>query len=108
MPMRRHIPRASRKLGAEGRETEQRLVARISDLELRLQMLEARLRSTAAETHPKPVAATAPPQAQARKPRQPRRRPRCPGCMLELPEGKHGDACVWCGFRFEAVGRTFR
>ena len=37
--------------------------------------------------------------------RRRRSRPRCPGCMLELPQGRKGQSCVWCGFRFDAVTR---
>jgi len=33
-----------------------------------------------------------------------RPRPRCPGCTLELPPGRKREDCVWCGFRFDAVG----
>ncbi|MHB8874572.1 MAG: hypothetical protein ACYC8T_12865 [Myxococcaceae bacterium] len=105
--MRRHLPRATRAPGAPGRDNEQLLVARISELELRLKLLEARVRNAAAPERP-PAGQAAAPKAQARKPRPPKRRPRCPGCMLELPPGKRGDSCVWCGFRFEAVGRAFR
>jgi len=75
------------------RERE-RLAARITDLEDRLMLLEARVRRSAAEaegrrTH-KPVRVTRP-------------RPRCPGCLLELPKGRRGETCVWCGFVFSAV-----
>ncbi|RKG67751.1 hypothetical protein D7V88_40955, partial [Corallococcus terminator] len=37
-----------------------------------------------------------------------RARPRCPGCTLELPRGRRGESCVWCGFVFAAVARRPR
>jgi len=76
-----------------------KLLQRLEDLELRVKMLEARVRSTLSkagsrETVDDDVAG--------------RPRPRCPGCTLELPKGKRGDSCVWCGFQFDALGATFR
>jgi hypothetical protein len=75
------------------------LAARIADLEARLRTLEARLRVV-----------TAVAEASAPKPRRPKAsrakpKPRCPGCMLELPQGRKGDHCVWCGFMFDAVDK---
>jgi hypothetical protein len=72
-----------------------RLQARIEDLELRVKLLEARVR----------LLSTAPirPGAKERRAAHGRARPRCAGCMLELPPGKRGNACVWCGFRFDVV-----
>ncbi len=78
----------------EEREQSARLSARIADLEQRLMLLEARMRRTAAAAESprghRPVPA-------------PRPRPRCPGCLLELPKGRRGETCVWCGFVFDAV-----
>lgn len=75
------------------------LKARIEELELRVKLLEARVRSVSAQARvPQREAARA-----SRVARRQRPRPRCAGCLLELPPGRRGDACVWCGFRFEAV-----
>jgi len=79
------------------------LMARIADLEVRLQLLEARVRREAAESRQ-----AIPPDAAHSRKAEARKRPRCPGCLLELPKGRRGDACVWCGFQFDAVGGTFR
>jgi len=57
-------------------------------------MLEAKVRDV---SHRLPDAKSPAPKS---KPR-----PRCPGCLLELPPGRRGDSCVWCGFVFEAVKR---
>ena len=70
------------------------LAARIEELELRLKLMEARLRNVTAGHREGP---------QKDEPKHARPRPRCPGCLLELPRGKKGDRCVWCGFYFEAV-----
>lgn len=70
------------------------LEARIIDLELRLKLLEARVRSAASAAAPAAPKRAAKPQKE---------RPRCPGCLLELPPGRRGDSCVWCGFYFEAI-----
>ncbi|MBL8958091.1 MAG: hypothetical protein JNK82_45385 [Myxococcaceae bacterium] len=75
------------------------LRARIEDLELRMKLLEARMRAGLPQ-------ARAPQREAAQRSRAVRRqrpRARCPGCLLELPPGRKGDSCVWCGFRFEAV-----
>jgi hypothetical protein len=75
------------------------LRARIEDLELRMKLLEARVRAGFAQARaPQREAA-----ARSRAARRSRPRPRCAGCLLELPVGRRGDSCVWCGFRFEAV-----
>lgn len=77
--------------------------ARIQDLELRVRILEAKVRELRAAlkvTEVKGAARTAP----AKLPNATRRRPRCPGCTLELPPGRKREDCVWCGFRFDAVG----
>jgi len=77
----------------DGRE---RLQARIAELEQRLQLLEARVRR---------VAVTSEEKGDKSDGRTPRPRPRCPGCRLELPKGRRGECCVWCGFYFEAAPR---
>jgi len=75
--------------------------ARLQDLELRVKQLEARLRATLSAARHGPV--------KGRKVAAPvSRRPRCPGCTLELPVGRRGEACVWCGFRFDAVSGLLR
>lgn len=79
---------------------EEKLSARIADLELRIRLLEARFRASAAE-EARRRALESGKSAKAAAP--PRPRPRCPGCLLESPPGRRGDTCVWCGFRFEAV-----
>lgn len=80
-----------------------RLSARIAALEDRVRRLEARLRvESAARLSARPTAART---ASAPTPVSSRPRPRCPGCTLELPRGRRGEACVWCGFVFAAVRR---
>lgn len=71
--------------------TDQRLVARLEDLERRVTRIEARLRVALPLVRKEQAAGS-----------EARRRPRCPGCTLELPRGRRGEACVWCGFRFDA------
>jgi hypothetical protein len=84
-----------------------RLLARIEDLELRVRLLESRLRNLSGQARLSAQAGEA--VRQKREARGPaRRRPRCPGCTLELPAGRKGEACVWCGFRFDAVKRLLR
>jgi hypothetical protein len=73
---------------AKGRTTDA-LRDRVGELELRVRSLERKLKP------PSPVALKATPKG---KPR-----PTCAGCLLELPKGRRGDCCVWCGFRFDAV-----
>jgi hypothetical protein len=77
------------------------LLARIADLELRMKLLEARVRREAAETRSRGRIEVGRPVA--RVVRTPKKRPRCPGCTLELPKGRRGVQCVWCGFRFDAA-----
>jgi len=90
---------SSRKTRADVDEATQ---ARLEDLEVRVKQLEARLRATLAQARRdsgrgrKTVARPEP------------RRPRCPGCTLELPAGRRGESCVWCGFRFDAVSGLLR
>ncbi|HME92568.1 MAG TPA: hypothetical protein VKE49_14150 [Myxococcaceae bacterium] len=84
-------------------ECEERLAARIAELELRLKLLEARVRTLAADESRR-KASEGQEAGGKQKPAAPaRERPRCPGCLLELPPGRRRDSCVWCGFRFEAV-----
>jgi hypothetical protein len=71
------------------------LTSRLEELELRLKLLEARVRKVTAPQKAK----TAP---QRRRPESGKGH-RCPGCTLELPQGKRGEVCVWCGFRFDGV-----
>ncbi|MFT3836656.1 MAG: hypothetical protein QM723_06640 [Myxococcaceae bacterium] len=77
-----------------------KLLQRLEDLELRVKLLEARVRSTL-RAGPKETAGL-------EEETSSRPRPRCPGCTLELPKGKRGDSCVWCGFQFDALGANFR
>lgn len=69
------------------------LTSRLEELELRLKLLEARVRKTTAPAQKK---------SKAEKPMATSSH-RCPGCTLELPKGRRGDTCVWCGFRFDGV-----
>lgn len=84
-------------------EFHARLAARIEALEDRVRQLEVRVRGAAVVTRRVRVPAgpvrqkTAAPRTGSRPP------PRCPGCTLELPPGAKGEACVWCGFQFDAV-----
>lgn len=75
--------------------------ARITALEDRVRRLEARLALEARK--PPPVRSR--PSVSAATARAARPRPRCPGCTLELPPGRRGDSCVWCGFVFATVAR---
>jgi hypothetical protein len=72
-------------------DERQGLRLRVVALESRVRLLERRLKAPGPAL-PKEV--VSPPPAH---------RPTCPGCSLELPVGKRGQACVWCGFRFDAV-----
>jgi hypothetical protein len=94
----RHRPRVSPKQELY----EEKLSARMADLELRIRLLEARVRASAAEEARRRALEGEGGKA-AKAPVPPRPRPRCPGCLLESPPGRRGDSCVWCGFRFEAV-----
>jgi hypothetical protein len=87
------------------------LHARIAELEVRIKLLEAKVVRHAE----RPVApaqsavADRTPDSGRKPPRPARARPRCPGCLLELPKGRRGKECVWCGFVFAAVeGWVFR
>ena len=75
------------------------LLKRVEELELRVKLLEARVRATL--SHDRRAADSA---ARLRvEPRRSRPKSRCPGCLQELPPGRRGDHCVWCGFSFDAV-----
>ncbi|WNG37062.1 hypothetical protein F0U61_27835 [Archangium violaceum] len=86
-------------------EIHARLSARIEALEDRVRRLEVLVRGAvvAGRTRSSGTASgrvrrqTAAPRTGGRA------RPRCPGCTLELPPGRRGEACVWCGFLFDAV-----
>ena len=71
------------------------LAERIADLELRIKLVEGRLRQLASAQR-----SEGSPVEPARKGRP---RARCPGCHLEIPVGRRGDNCIWCGFYFSAV-----
>ncbi|QRO02239.1 hypothetical protein JRI60_26085 [Archangium violaceum] len=82
-------------------ELHARLSARIEALEDRVRRLEALVRGAAASGRAR---ASGQVRRKAAAPRVAgRARPRCPGCTLELPPGRRGEACVWCGFQFDAV-----
>jgi hypothetical protein len=93
---------ARRQLSESAEEVHARLSARIAALEDRVRLLEARLRVSA------PAASARVASRRAAEPTRTapvRARPRCPGCTLELPPGRRGESCVWCGFIFAAVSR---
>ena len=75
-----------------------RLTGRIAELEDRIRALELRVArvSRSSERLAGEKTALRPPLPSAS---------RCPGCLLELPRGRRGNACVWCGFVFSAVRR---
>ncbi|AKJ03654.1 Hypothetical protein AA314_05280 [Archangium gephyra] len=82
-------------------ELHARLAARIEALEDRVRQLEVRVRGPAVARR---VRAQGPVRRKTAAPRTSSRpSPRCPGCTLELPPGPKGEACVWCGFQFDAV-----
>ena len=82
-------------------ELHARLAARIEALEDRVRQLEVRVRGAAVVRR---VRAPGPVRQETAAPRtRSRPHPRCPGCTLELPAGRKGEACVWCGFQFDAV-----
>lgn len=90
MPARRARPaRTPTKPPAE----PSRLLGRLRELEERVVALEARLTLQAEPGI----------SARAGSGRLAQKRRRCPGCLLELPKGRRGPSCVWCGFYFEAV-----
>lgn len=84
-------------------ESHERLSARIQALEDRVRRLEARLLRVRAAPPSAPSVKGGSRPAKGGKPGP--SRPRCPGCTLELPRGPRAEACVWCGFLFEAVRR---
>lgn len=80
-------------------ELHARLAARIKALEDRVRQLEVRVRGAAVAG-----SVRAPVRQEEATPRAGGRpQPRCPGCTLELPPGRRGEVCVWCGFQFDAV-----
>jgi hypothetical protein len=83
-----------------------RMAARIEDLENRVRLLEAHLRDLKALS--RAGGATLPGAKQRAPAARARPRARCPGCSLELPKGRRGETCVWCGFMFSAVGARAR
>jgi hypothetical protein len=76
-----------------------RLSGRIAELEDRIRALELRVArvSKSSERLSPEKTSLRPPLPSAS---------RCPGCLLELPRGRRGTSCVWCGFVFSAVRRT--
>ncbi|PTL81050.1 hypothetical protein DAT35_26905 [Vitiosangium sp. GDMCC 1.1324] len=85
-------------------EIHARLSARIEALEDRVRRLEVLVRGAAVAGRTRTSGTSGRvrrPSAAARA--GSRARPRCPGCTLELPRGRRGEACVWCGFQFDAV-----
>jgi hypothetical protein len=80
-------------MGSRRTNDERRLAQLIADLEARVRQLERRVKAPKVVT----VAAVAAPRRRG-KPRS-----RCAGCLQELPVGRRGDACAYCGFRFDAV-----
>lgn len=77
------------------------LTARIAELEWRIKLLEARVRNVSADVRKQGEPARGEGLSKAR--RRVRERARCLGCLLELPPGRRGESCVWCGFIFDAV-----
>jgi hypothetical protein len=88
-----------RRSGEPSPEETERLQARVAELEDRIRLLESHVRRLTAQTTALAQTSRRPlPKVPAARPR-----PRCPGCRLELPKGRRGEACVWCGFVFSAV-----
>lgn len=79
-------------------DTHAKLVARVEALEDRVRRLEALIRGSTAAFRSRPPARSTRGASRAE-------RPRCPGCTLELPRGRRGEQCVWCGFHFAAARR---
>jgi len=82
-------------------EERRLLLDRIAQLELRMKLLEARVRRDAADSRSRGRLEVGRPVARVVRSGKPR--PRCPGCTLELPKGRKGVQCVWCGYRFDAL-----
>lgn len=94
---------ASRKGPSAPSATEDRFVElerKILALQDTVRMLEARVRVLNAQNRQGDEQAAAAQQLRAARTRP---KARCPGCTLELPKGRRGDSCVWCGFMFSAV-----
>lgn len=83
-------------------EIHARLSARIEALEDRVRRLEVLVRD-AAVAGPSRASGRLRDTTTAARVTPSRARPRCPGCTLELPRGRRGEACVWCGFQFAAL-----
>jgi hypothetical protein len=92
------VARTQRRRLSPEADARERLSTRIAELEQRLRRLEARVRVAPQKVSPSPD----------RPVKRARPQARCPGCLLELPRGRHGEACVWCGFVFEAAGGSRR
>ncbi len=65
---------------------------RVAELEARVRWLEGKLKKVAlaAKVKPEPVIKGA-------------MRARCPSCFAQVPRGKRGQNCVYCGFSFDVV-----
>src|SRR5262249_4285601 len=84
-------------------ECEERLAARIAELELRLKLLEARVRTLAADESRR-KASEGQEVGGKQKPAAPaRERPRCPGWLWALAPGRRRAGWVWWASRCEAV-----
>ncbi|WP_309893700.1 hypothetical protein [Archangium sp.] len=95
------MPSPARRPPADA-ELHARLSARIEVLEDRVRRLEVLVRGAAVSSSR--ARASGQVRRKSVAPRvNSRPRPRCPGCTLELPPGRRGEECVWCGFQFEAV-----
>lgn len=96
---RKHPDQPSRAAPSQDVAEVEALRARVGALEDRIRLLEAHVRRLGAQATALAQASRRPlPKVPAARPR-----PRCPGCRLELPKGRRGEACVWCGFVFDAV-----
>lgn len=98
------VARTQRRRLSPEADARERLSTRLAELEQRLQRLEARVRVAGAS---RPVAPPRGGRSASRKAKAPAVRARCPGCRLELPRGRRGDSCVWCGFVFEAAAGSW-
>lgn len=83
-------------------EDRRKLIDRVVDLENRMRSIEARVRREAAESRARGRIELSRPAGKVVRPPAPR--PRCPSCTHEIPKGKKRDECLWCGFRFDALG----
>ena len=86
-----------------------KVTAHVAALEDRIRLLEAKILDLSAAARKQEGADATAAARTTRRAARARPRPRCPGCTLELPKGRTGDYCVWCGFMLTAVaGRNFR